>query len=117
MAKIGVNVRIDVTKLDKSRFYKANSGAVYADITMFLDPENESQYGDHGFATQSTSKEEREQGIQAPIIGNGKVFYGADALKGGQGGYQNQQNQTYQQAAPQKINPQAPTDNLEGIPF
>ena len=81
MSKIGISIKLDVTKLDKSRFFKANSGAVYVDLTMFLDPDNEGQYGDHGFATQSTTKEEREQQIQMPILGNGKIFYGLQDLK------------------------------------
>ncbi len=83
MSKIGISIKLDVTKLDKTRFYKANSGAVYVDLTMFLDPNNEGQYGDHGFATQSTTKEEREQQVQMPILGNGKIFYGLQELQGG----------------------------------
>lgn len=84
MAKIGINVKIDVKKLDKARFFAAQSGATYVDLTMFLDTENEGKFGDHGFVTQSTSKEEREQGVQMPIVGNGKIFYGLNELKGGQ---------------------------------
>ena len=75
MAKIGISIKLDVKKLDKARFFAANSGALYVDLTMFLDPDNEGQYGDHGFLTQSTSKEEREQQVQMPILGNGKIFY------------------------------------------
>ena len=59
MAKIGISIKLDVKKLDKARFFAAQSGALYVDLTMFLDPDNEGQYGDHGFLTQSTSKEER----------------------------------------------------------
>ena len=59
MSKIGISIKIDVKKLDKARFFAAQSGALYIDLTMFLDPDNEGQYGDHGFITQSTSKEER----------------------------------------------------------
>ncbi len=83
MSKIGISIKLDVTKLDKTRIYKDNSGAVYVDLTMFLDPNNEGQYGDHGFATQSTTKEEREQQVQMPILGNGKIFYGLQELQGG----------------------------------
>ncbi len=75
MAKIGISVKIDVKKLDKARFFAAQSGATYVDLTMFLDSDNEGQYGDHGFVTQSTSKEEREQGVQMPIVGNGKICF------------------------------------------
>ena len=82
MSKIGISIKLDVKKLDKARFFAAKSGALYVDLTMFLDTENEGQYGDHGFITQSTSKEEREQNVQMPILGNGKIFYGLQELKG-----------------------------------
>jgi hypothetical protein len=83
MSKIGISIKIDVKKLDKARFFAAQSGALYVDLTMFLDAENEGQFGDHGFITQSTTKEERDQDLQMPILGNGKIFYGLDNLKGG----------------------------------
>jgi single-strand DNA-binding protein len=105
MSKIGISIKLDVKKLDKARFFAAQSGALYVDITMFLDPDNEGQYGDHGFATQSTSKEEREQGVQMPILGNGKIFYGLQELKGGTQQQQKQQggfSQQGQQQAPQQ---------------
>ena len=143
MAKIGISIKLDVKKLDKARFFAANSGALYVDLTMFLDPDNEGQYGDHGFLTQSTSKEEREQQVQMPILGNGKIFYGLQELKGAgaqapqQGGYSQQapqqqggftgQQQPSQQLAQkrqqaqqqgQKINPQEPSiDFCDDIPF
>ena len=82
MSKIGISVKLDVKKLDKARFFAAQSGALYVDLTMFLDANNEGQYGDHGFITQSTTKEEREQNVQMPILGNGKIFYGLQELKG-----------------------------------
>jgi len=34
--KIGVNLKIDVTKLDKSRFFKGAKGT-YADLSVYLD--------------------------------------------------------------------------------
>jgi|GEM_PF-3052713 len=141
MAKIGISIKLDVKKLDKARFFAAQSGALYVDLTMFLDPDNEGQYGDHGFATQSTSKEERDQGIQMPILGNGKIFYGLNELKGTpqqapqqqapQGGFQQQapqqQAQQFQQQgrdsqgfAPQqqKVNPQEPAQAFnDDLPF
>ena len=107
MSKIGISIKLDVKKLDKARFFAAQSGALYVDLTMFLDPDNEGQYGDHGFATQSTSKEERDQGVQMPILGNGKIFYGLNELK--QAGKQApaQQQQAPRQQAPAKFEQQA----------
>ena len=143
MSKIGISIKIDVKKLDKARFFAAQSGALYVDLTMFLDPDSEGQYGDHGFITQSTSKEEREQQVQMPILGNGKIFYGLQEMKSGgtqpvrqpvqQGNYQQQQapqgkfaQQQANQAAEgfgnqqqaQKVNPQEPSiDYSDDIPF
>ena len=99
MSKIGISIKLDVKKLDKARFFAAQSGALYVDLTMFLDPDNEGQYGDHGFCTQSTSKEERDNQVQMPILGSGKIFYGLQELKAAshnqpqaqqQGGFQQQ---------------------------
>jgi len=98
--KIGISIKLDVKKLDKARFFAAQSGALYVDLTMFLDTENEGQYGDHGFATQSASKEERDGGLQLPIVGNGKIFYGLNDLKNA--GQAPQQAQQPQQAQPQQ---------------
>ena len=137
MSKIGISIKLDVKKLDKARFFAAQSGALYVDITMFLDPNNEGQYGDHG----SITKEEREQQVQMPILGNGKIFYGLQELKGAGNQQQSQQQQQQpprqqapakfqqqaaQQAAPgfapqqqnTKVNPQEPSiDFDDDIPF
>ena len=84
MAKVGLNVRIDVTKLDKSRFYKGAKGT-YLDLTTFIDLENKDQYDNNGFITQSQSKEEREAGnTQMPILGNVRVFYSDNGLQSSQ---------------------------------
>jgi len=74
MSKIGINISIDVSKIDKSRLFKGKKGT-YMDLTTFIDPDKPDQYEQHGFISQSTSKEEREQGVQTPILGNCKVFF------------------------------------------
>lgn len=75
--KLGISIKIDVTKIDKARIYQGQKGK-YIDLTTFIDTDNPSQYGDHGFISQSVTKEEREQKIQTPILGNVKVFYTQD---------------------------------------
>jgi len=72
--KVGFNISIDVTKIDKQRLYEGKKGK-YANMTAFIDTENKSQYGDNGVVTQSTTKEERQNGVKLPVIGNVKVFY------------------------------------------
>jgi len=76
--KLGLSVKIDVTKIDKSRLFKGEKGT-YLDLTTFIDLENPSEYGDHGFISQSVSKEEREKNVQTPILGNVKVFFTGDS--------------------------------------
>lgn len=100
--KIGVNLNIDVTKLDKSKFFKGKKGT-YADLTVFIDPNNPGQYGDHGIITQSADK-----GVDMPILGNAKVFWRED-------GQQQPKQQTQQ--APQQQAPSMDDDFEDSIPF
>ena len=113
--KIGVNVRIDVTKIDTNRLFKGKKGA-YLDLSTFIDLDQKDQYGNNGFITESVSKEEREQGVQGTILGNVKVFYN-DSQKAQQAPQQPVQ-QNYQQ--PAQMQPQtAPhvDDFDDDIPF
>ena len=72
--RIGMEIKIDVTKLDKARFYKGKKGT-YATLTAFVDTEKVSEYGDNGTVTQAIDKEERQNGVKLPILGNAKIFY------------------------------------------
>ena len=72
--KIGLSVRIDVTKIEKARLYAGAKGT-YLDLTTFVDTDQQDQYENNGFISQSVDKEEREQGVQTPILGNVKVFF------------------------------------------
>ena len=72
--KVGLSVRIDVTKIDKERLYKGEKGT-YLDLTTFVDTAEQDQYENNGFISQSLTKEEREAKAQTPILGNVKVFY------------------------------------------
>jgi hypothetical protein len=80
--KLGLSVSIDVTKIDKSRIIEGKKGK-YLDLTTFVNLEKQDQYGNNGFISQSTSKEERESDIQTPILGNVKVFYKGDGQQSG----------------------------------
>ena len=101
MPRLGLSIKIDVTKIDKNRLFKGTKG-IYLDLTTFVDTDNMDQFGNHGFISQSTTKEEQQQKIQTPILGNTKVFWQD----------QGQQNQGYQNQAPQNQN-QAP-QNQQG---
>jgi|TARA_R110000803_G_scaffold76166_2_gene140724 hypothetical protein len=72
--KVGISLRIDVTKIDKSRLYKGAKGT-YLDLTTFVDTMVTDEYDNNGRINQSLTKEEREAKVQTPILGNVKVFY------------------------------------------
>lgn len=78
--KLSLNIKIDVTKIDKERLFKGEKGT-YLDLSTFIDTEDADQYGNHGFISQATSKEEREQGVKTAILGNVKVFFSGDSKK------------------------------------
>ena len=101
--KIGVEVQIDVTKIDKARLYVGAKGK-YLTMTTFIDLDETDQYDNNGFIT--TKKNKDEQG-NLPILGNVKVFWKGD---------QSQAPQP-QQAAPQQMAPQPDDDYSDDIPF
>ena len=72
--KLGISVKIDVTKIDKARLFEGKKGT-YLDLTAFIDLDNQGEYGDNGFISQSVSKEEREKDIKGNILGNVTVFF------------------------------------------
>jgi len=106
--KIGVSLKIDVTKIDKARLFNGQKGT-YLDATAFIDLDQLDQYGNSGMVTQDVSKDERAQGVKGNILGNSKVFF-KDNGQPTQQGYQ----QPVQQSAPQAPQ-QEPFD--DDIPF
>ena len=92
MAKLGISIKIDVKKILKERLFQGAKGT-YVDLTTFIDTDNVDQYDNNGFISQSVSKDERDQGVKTPILGNCKVFF-------------NDSQQSPQQQ-PQQLNQQA----------
>ena len=72
MGKI-INVKVDVTKLDKSKFFVGKKGT-YANITVAENMDGESEYGDTHYVFESQSKEERDAKTTKNYLGNGKEF-------------------------------------------
>lgn len=106
--KLGISLKIDVTKIDKARLFAGEKG-MYLDITTFIDTDNLDQYGNNGFITQATTKEERDAGTKLPILGNTKIYYNEQQKQAQPQGMQQAQNQ-FQQAPPQQ---QAPQQNFQ----
>jgi len=92
--KVGIEIKLDVKKILKERLYQGAKGT-YLTMTSFIDSNSPDQYANHGFVAQSVTKEEREQGVKTPILGNIKIFWGPQENQGG-GGYQPQNQQQNQ---------------------
>lgn len=63
-----ISLKLDVTKLEKHRFFKSDKGSIYCDLVLI---ERASEWSD-GFCVQAVSKEDREKGEKGPIVGNWK---------------------------------------------
>ncbi len=90
--KIGVEVSIDVTKIEKARLYQGQKGK-YLTMVTFIDIDQKDQYDNNGFIAHKKGQE--EQG-NAPILGNVKVFW-SDAQPQQQQPAQRQQGQSNSQ--------------------
>ncbi len=98
MSKVGIELSIDVTKIDKSKLYQGKKGT-YLSVTAFVDLDQLDQYGNSGMITQKTTKEEQDQGIKGAILGNSKVFW-KEGGNAPQQANQQQSNQGYSNQNP-----------------
>lgn len=62
-------ISLDVTKLEKTRFFKGKKG-IYADLALIEKPDD---FGNDGFVVQSITKEERDAGEKGRIVGNWRI--------------------------------------------
>lgn len=83
MSKVGVKLKINVSEIQKELLFKGNKGT-YLDATVFIDLDQEDQYGNHGMITQDVSKESREARENGPILGNCKIFWKGEGQSSGQ---------------------------------
>jgi hypothetical protein len=65
---------IDVSKIDMSKVFVGKKGE-YINVSILIRDELD-QYGNTGFITQDTTKEERESGMKGTILGNIKDLPG-----------------------------------------
>ena len=72
--KVGISLKINVSEIDKARLFAGKKGH-YLDATAFVDLDQLDQYGNSGMITQDVSKEEKDNGVKGPILGNAKVFW------------------------------------------
>ena len=78
--RLGIEIKIDVTKIDKSKLYKGDKGT-YLSLTTFINTNEADKYGNHGTAFQSITKEEKEGGVKPTILGNSKIFFKKDSFE------------------------------------
>ena len=99
--KLGVSLKIDVSKIDKSKLFKGQKGT-YLDAQVFIDIDPD-QYGNNGMITQALDKAAREAGEKGAILGNAKIFWNDQGQQTQQGWGQPQQpaQQPQQQKTPQ----------------
>lgn len=64
-----IKINIDVTKLDKTAFFKGKNGT-YCSLIIWPNRDGEDQYGNTSTVKQDIGKDRREERTQ--IIGNGK---------------------------------------------
>lgn len=64
-----IKINIDVTKLDKTAFFKGKNGT-YCSLIIWPNRDGEDQYGNTSTVKQDLGKDRREEKTQ--IIGNGK---------------------------------------------
>ena len=72
--KAGIELRVDVKKIEKGRLFVGKKGT-YLTMIAFVDLDQKDQYGNSGMITQDVSKEEKDNGVKEPILGNCKVFW------------------------------------------
>lgn len=69
-----LSLNVDVTKLNKEWFFSGKNGAKYAEIVVIENRNGEDRYGNTHMVVQGVPKQLRQQGVQGPILGNGKIF-------------------------------------------
>lgn len=72
MAKKIINLKIDVSKIDKDRLFVGEKGT-WLDLVYFYNDEKDT-YGNNGLIKQQCTKDERTAKLEMPILGNGSVF-------------------------------------------
>jgi hypothetical protein len=114
MAKVGVSLKIDVSKIDKARLFKGQKGT-YLDATVFIDLAELDQYDNSGMITQDVSKEEKNNNVKGAILGNCKVFWSdSGQMPQAQGMQTNNLNQPQHGGFQQ--NPNTPVSNANQQP-
>lgn len=74
-----IAIKINRTKITKSRLYKGKDGALYLDAILIPSQ----KFGNDFMIVESMTKEERDSGKQGVILGNGKNLGGGASSQTG----------------------------------
>lgn len=64
-----IKIKINVTKILKEHIFQGKNGK-YLNLVAWPNKNGTGQFGDTHFVSQDIPREAREQGVQAPILGN-----------------------------------------------
>lgn len=64
-----IKIKINVTKILKEYIFEGKNGK-YLNLVAWPNKNGTGQYGDTHFVSQDLPKEARDEGVQAPILGN-----------------------------------------------
>lgn len=64
-----IKIKINVTKILKEHIFEGKNGK-YLNLVAWPNKNGTGQFGDTHFVSQDIPREAREQGVQAPILGN-----------------------------------------------
>jgi hypothetical protein len=99
-------VKLDVSKLDKSAFFKGAKGT-YVDLVLWENRDGEDQYGNTHSVKQDLGKDRRDE--KTPYVGNAKPIGGGGRDRTPQDGYRSKE--------PYAGKADPPSDNDDDIPF
>ena len=103
---MNIKINIDVTKLDKSHFFKGKKGT-YCELIIWERDEPD-QYGNEFTVQQGISKEARDSGTKGEFVGNGKAMQQRSAPA--------RQSRPQQRSFPSGVPKDEPADDSD-IPF
>lgn len=72
-----ITASLDLRKINKNRIKHHENGALYYPIQIFLNDEPDKYHNDTAIRDHLT-KEEKERGVKAEYLGNGKTTYNSE---------------------------------------
>lgn len=100
-----IKLKVDVTKLDKTAFFKGTKGT-YVDLAVFVNDDGPDQYGNDASVKQDLGKDRRDEKL---YVGNGKIVSGGQPKQ--------QADPPRRQSTPGRGPDPDDADGMDSIPF